>query len=394
MRFLSKSAAALLVMLLAVALAVPALAAGEPTFKRYPQTVDAPFVKDMVDGKVAGYIFDARPYKKKYLKGHIPGAVNLPATQFDKNLGKLPKDKSALIVFYCGGLKCALSHKAAFKTRAMGYDNIVVYDEGYPQWKKLHGPGVTGPNPTAKAEPAFKVFPVIVEAAAVKDVVDGKTVGLVIDARPKMKKYDKGHIPGALSLPTSQFAKMKGLLPADKNALVIFYCGGLKCALSHKAAFKAQAMGYTNVKVFAKGYPNWKKTYGAGVAGAAAPKAAKKAKGSLKPGKEEGSVDIAFFQKTLADKPGSMYVVDVRDPGEFKAGSIKGSVNIPVDQLEKSLDKLPQDKPVVFVCGTGARSGEAFYMIKDLRPAMTDVYYVDGEITFNSDGSCKISPPK
>ena len=170
----------------------------------------------------------------------------------------------------------------------MGYDNIVVYDEGYPQWKKLHGPGVTGPNPTAKAEPTFKTFPVIVEAAAVKDVVDGKVVGLIIDARPKMKKYDKGHIPGALSMPTSQFAKMKGLLPADKNALVIFYCGGLKCALSHKAAFKAQAMGYGNVKVFAKGYPNWKKTYGAGVAGAAAPKARQEGQGQPEAGQGRG----------------------------------------------------------------------------------------------------------
>jgi len=84
----------------------------------------------------------------------------------------------------------------------------------------------------------------------------------------------------------------------------------------------------------------------------------------------------------------------VRDAGEYKAGAIKGSVNIPVDKLADSLDKLPQDKPVVFVCGTGARSGEAFYMTKDLRPAMTNVYYVDGEITFNSDGTYKVAPPK
>ncbi|BEQ16081.1 rhodanese-like domain-containing protein [Desulfoferula mesophila] len=394
MRFLSKGALALMVMLLAVALTVPALAADEPAFKRYPQTVDAPFVKAMVDGKTKGYLYDARPYQKKYLKGHIPGAISLPATQFDKDVGKLPKDKAALVVFYCGGLKCALSHKAAFKAQALGYTNIKVYDEGYPQWKKLYGVGVVGPDPVAKAAPAFKAFPVIVEAAAVKPVVDGKEVGLVIDARPKAKKYDKGHIPGALSLPTSQFDKMKGLLPANKKALIIFYCDGLKCALSHKAAYKAQAMGYTNVKVFAKGYPEWKKVYGAGVAAAAAPQAAKQAQGSLKPGKEEGSVDIAFFQETMAKNPGSIYVIDVRDPGEYKAGAIKGSKNIPVDKLEKTLDQLPQDKPVVFVCGTGARSGEAYYMVKDKRPAMTDVYYVDGEITFNADGTFKVAPPK
>ena len=49
---------------------------------------------------------------------------------------------------------------------------------------------------------------------------------LIIDARPKRAKYDKGHIPGAISIPDSQFDKMTAKLPKDKNALLIFYCGG------------------------------------------------------------------------------------------------------------------------------------------------------------------------
>ncbi|MGD2186883.1 MAG: rhodanese-like domain-containing protein [Desulfobacterales bacterium] len=51
---------------------------------------------------------------------------------------------------------------------------------------------------------------------------------MVIDARPKRVKYDKGHIPMAVSIPDSQFDKMTAKLPADKDALLIFYCGGLK----------------------------------------------------------------------------------------------------------------------------------------------------------------------
>ena len=394
MRLFKLSLAAALVAVLA--LAAPALATEKPAFKTYPKIVDAAFVKKVVDGKISGYIYDSRPFKKKYVKGHIPGAISLPTTYFDQKKDLLPKGTGSLLVFYCGGLKCALSHKAAFKAQKLGYSNIVVFAEGYPAWKKAYGPGVTGPNPTAQAgKPSFKTFPVIVEAAQVKQVVDGKQLGLVVDSRPKRKKYDKGHIPGALSLPTSQFDKMKGLLPADKDMLLVFYCGGLKCALSHKAAFKAQALGYKNVKVYAKGYPDWKKAYGAGAKGMAkAPAAAKKPAGSLKPGKEEGSVDMAFFQAQYKKDPKSIYLVDVRDANEFKAGAIAGSVNIPVDKLAKSLDKLPQDKPVVFVCGTGARSGEAYYMIQDLRPSMKNVYYIDGETTFNADGTYKLAPPK
>ena len=49
---------------------------------------------------------------------------------------------------------------------------------------------------------------------------------MIIDARPKRPKYDKGHIPMAVNIPDSKFDKMTDKLPADKNALLIFYCGG------------------------------------------------------------------------------------------------------------------------------------------------------------------------
>ena len=49
---------------------------------------------------------------------------------------------------------------------------------------------------------------------------------LIIDSRPYKPKYVNGHIPTAVNIPDSQFEKLKGQLPADKNALLIFYCGG------------------------------------------------------------------------------------------------------------------------------------------------------------------------
>ena len=51
---------------------------------------------------------------------------------------------------------------------------------------------------------------------------------MLIDARPKRTKYDKGHIPMAVSIPDSQFDKMVAKLPKDKNTLLIYYCEGLK----------------------------------------------------------------------------------------------------------------------------------------------------------------------
>ena len=48
-------------------------------------------------------IIDSRPYKGKYILGHIPTAINIPDSQFDKMTDKLPKDKTTLLIFYCQG---------------------------------------------------------------------------------------------------------------------------------------------------------------------------------------------------------------------------------------------------------------------------------------------------
>ena len=133
--------------------------------------------------------------------------------------------------------------------------------------------------------------------------------------------------------------------------------------------------------VFAAGYPAWKKEMGAGVAV------------QVKAGAEEGTIDIATFEKIIKESPDSIMLIDVRDPDEYAAGHFKSAVNMPTDVLEAKVDTLPSDKPIVFVCSTGARSGEAFYMLQDLRPELKKVYYLEAEATFNKDGSYTIKKP-
>lgn len=111
----------------------------------------------------------------------------------------------------------------------------------------------------------------------------------------------------------------------------------------------------------------------------------------IKPGREDGSIDLEFFTKVVKENPASVYLIDVRDPDEFSTGSFKTAENIPVDKLEARIPALPANKPIIFVCGTGARSGEAYYMLQDLRPQLKEVYYVEAEITIAKDGSFKLT---
>lgn len=58
-------------------------------------------------------------------------------------------------------------------------------------------------------------------------------------------------------------------------------------------------------------------------------------------------------------------ILDVRSKEEFAGGHVKGSINIPVDQLKNNLSKLKdKNKPVITVCASGMRSATAKSILK------------------------------
>ncbi len=372
---------AIVIAVMATIAAVPlsystsALAANEAAVQvkdgYYTNLVGYDFMRQNVDipPKKGVMIIDSRPAKRQYDPGHLPGSVNIPESQFDKLTAKLPEDKATLLLFYCGGLQCMLSHNSAFKAEKLGYSNIKVYPAGMPDW-------------TAKGGQ------VSVSAAYLAQLIEDKATYMLVDARPK-RVADKGMIPTAINISDSQFDQNVDKLPADKATMLIYYCGGLECLLSDKSAARARKLGYTNVLTYPPGHPEWLMLHGAPAATAATSGTTGGAvamASALAPGKEKGTVTVDSFQKVWKENPGSVMLVDVRDAKEFAAGTIKGAVNIPMNDLEKKLGSLPTDKPVVFVCGTGARSGEAYDTVKMLG-GKVQAFFLDADTTFNADGS-------
>lgn len=193
-----------------------------------------------------------------------------------------------------------------------------------------------------------------VSAAHIKKLIDDKASYLLIDARPK-RVADKGMIPTAVNISDTDFDKQVDKLPADKTTALIYYCGGLECVLSDKSAEKAKKLGYTNVFTYPEGYPEWESSGTAAVTTSAGGSSASASASTLVAGKEKGSVTVESFQEIWESAPQSLLLVDVRDPREFSAGTIKGAVSVPINELEKKVRSLPLDKPVVFFCSTGAR---------------------------------------
>jgi rhodanese-related sulfurtransferase len=344
----------------------------------YKALVDFDFMRQNVDIplKKGVMIIDSRPAARQYDPGHISGAVNIPDSQFDKQLARLPEDKATLLLFYCSGFECMMSHNSAFKAEKLGYTNIKVYPAGMPDWKTRGGS-------------------VSVSAAHLKKLMDDKATYALIDARPK-RVAEKGMIPTALNISDTEFDKNIDKLPTDKATTLIYYCGGFECVLSDKSAEKARKLGYTDVLTYPPGYPEWEKLYGAAASASAAPDTTAgvpAVAAALAAGKEKGSVTVSSFEQVWKASPGSLMLVDVREPKEFAAGTIKGAVNIPMNDLEKKIATLPMDKPVVFVCGTGARAGEAYDTVK-LLGGKVQAFFLDADVKFNGDGSYSMAAKK
>lgn len=68
-------------------------------------------------------------------------------------------------------------------------------------------------------------------------------------------------------------------------------------------------------------------------------------------------VDARGLQQMQAQ--GEVVVIDVRTDVEFAQGSIQGAKHMPLHMLPLVADQMENQKPVVLVCRSGARSAQA-----------------------------------
>jgi rhodanese-related sulfurtransferase len=95
-----------------------------------------------------------------------------------------------------------------------------------------------------------------ISIAEVKALV-GTKKATIIDVNGS-DSYKAGHVPGALNFDEVE-AKLASVLPEDKTALVIAYCGNPRCKAYQAAADAAHKLGYKNVKHMSAGIAGWNK---------------------------------------------------------------------------------------------------------------------------------------
>jgi rhodanese-related sulfurtransferase len=181
---------------------------------------------------------------------------------------------------------------------------------------------------------AADAFPII-STDELKRRLDAKEDFVLANALSPIEHAEES-ILGSVNVPCSGLRDGRVKLPQDKAKPIVFYCKGPKCTKSVKAAGLAAKMGYTNVSVYSEGLPEWvKRGY---------PVSARKAY----PAVDVPVVSAAELKRMLEAKQ-DVFVLDLRDEDDVRAGTIPGASIIDLEVLDTRLAEVPKGKKIVLV---------------------------------------------
>jgi thiosulfate/3-mercaptopyruvate sulfurtransferase len=230
-------------------------------------------------------IIDSRP-PIRYLQGHIPRAVNLPASRvFDRGtLELLPMERLAGIigdagidedrtVLICDDHDGQNEAMLAWTLELLGHPKVRLLSSFIGRWTKESRPISYRP---AKPEPrAMRTKPNPDVRATLEEISSGSAIKLV-DLRSQDEFEGKSsdgprsrHLPGAANLPWTsligeedelfrakyQLEMLVSQLELGRNDQIVTYCSyGPRAAMGY-AAF--QQLGFKHVKVYDKSFQQW-----------------------------------------------------------------------------------------------------------------------------------------
>jgi rhodanese-related sulfurtransferase len=123
-------------------------------------------------------------------------------------------------------------------------------------------PGASGTTaPTPPAQPAAPRNERMITLARFKELMSGSLPLQIIDAR-EPDEFAAGHIPGALSIPPSEFlGKVPDLVNQrlSRDLPMVVYCTGGNCDASKLVAMRLIDLGFGQTYVYEDGFTGWTK---------------------------------------------------------------------------------------------------------------------------------------
>lgn len=281
------------------------------------------------------------------------------------------------------------------------------------------------------SHPSNSSIPLLIDSEKLQSYLkEPKQNTVLIDLRTN-KEYLKGHIPSSINIPYDSFnrsiQKVKGFLLApldfqelmEKNGIqqtdhLIFYSD--KTVLESTRTYWAfDFYGHKKLTVLDGGITAWAKNGGT----------IEKGVNKLKPSQYEVTIHpekfASKFKTAMATKQSNSYLIDARPPAEYNGkesktdqfGHIPTAVNLPwptlvepsekppskdsffrylpLNELEKKFENVPEDKKLILYCNGGKESSVIYFGLKLLG---RDAALYDGSwFEWSSDKSLPIESP-
>lgn len=162
---------------------------------------------------------------------------------------------------------------------------------------------------------------------------------LILDTR-NAEDFSNGFIPHSVNIGLDgSFAQWVGEMISDINQKMLLIT---EVGREEEAITRLARVGYDGVVGYLKGgFDSWKK--------------------ANKPMETIHRISVEQFEKEYSSKP---MVIDVRKKSEFESEHVMDAINIPANQLTKSLSQIPKDTPFILHCAGGYRSMIAASILK------------------------------
>ncbi|OHB28718.1 MAG: hypothetical protein A2X84_06420 [Desulfuromonadaceae bacterium GWC2_58_13] len=110
----------------------PAPQAAAPASFPIPAILDE--VRELL--RVGAVVIDARA-DEIYAEGHLPKAISLPLGEVDDLLKAFKRNvaREATLIIYCSGFGCPDSFDLGMRLIEEGYEDVRVYEGGFPEWR-------------------------------------------------------------------------------------------------------------------------------------------------------------------------------------------------------------------------------------------------------------------
>ncbi len=330
------------------------------------RTVTAQALRAMlVDGDELA-LLDMRE-EGRYSESHLLFACSVPLSRLELRIDALVPRRSARIVL-CDEAD-GLAARAAQRLESLGYTDVAVLDGGTEGWRQagyVLFSGIYVPSKAFGEHVEETCHTPNITAEELKARLDAGDDLVVLDSRP-MDEFRRMNIPTGIDCPGAELAyRVHDIAPAPETTVVVNCAGRTRSIIGAQSlinagipnkvmALRNGTMGWT-LAGYALEHGNERppppiSQRGLARAQACAESVARRA------GIE--TIDRARLEQWRAEAgTRSLYLLDVRAPGEYETGHLAGSVPIPGGQLVQATDTAigTLNSRIVLIDDTGVRA--------------------------------------